>query len=633
MFLVSVIPIAYLPHSQNKPLSYFSLKRLNPFSLVFVSFGNRKTEAIVLTCEEIKSKIAIKKANFQIKPIGKIINPNPIITPQQWELLKIASVWYYNPLPSLLKNIISPIKLFEGLSINFSEKKTRNNNSKPHIILNNDFAYLKDRLKEILNKSQQALFLFPNQIKLEFYYQNFKEFHNQIFIFEKKFSKKFFKNYQKINNNEIKIIFGKQSSLFAPFNNLGLIVVVDEDNEGFETFETKIHYNVKKLALFLSKKYDIEIVLISSPLSLETFLNIQNKKYSTFYSVKSLNEKVNLSLIKFQNFHAKKDGIMHLETKNAVEKTLKNNGQILIYNNRRGHSPALVCEDCGFIFQCPNCDAAMVYHQNDHPALICHHCGFQKEAPDLCPQCQSHLIQFIGFGNQKIYDYFKKFFPNYKIAIFDSDHLKNLRQEKDLFYKFINGEISVLIITELFSKFFDLIDKKIDLIIIPSLEQLLVIPSFKTEERIRKNLFILSQKTNQLIVQTFDKNKSWLKNFFDETFYQNQLESRKITLYPPYAQLIKIQISNKNPQKTIKLADYCYNLLLKNAQKLFADKNYILSKPISPLIARVNNLYFKEIYWRLKIEENISLLIQKRNKILSLLPDEIKIEIEPVDIF
>lgn len=633
MFLISVAPIAYLPYSQNKPVSYFSLKKIEPFGLVFVSFGNRKTEALVLNCEKIKSKIAIKKAGFQIKPIGKIINPNPIITLQQWDLLKMASTWYYNPLSSLLKNIISPIKLFENLSIKTSETKESSNIfSKPKIILTDDFVYLKNSVKEVLNKSQQALFLFPNQIKLEFYYQNFKEFHDQIFIFEKKSSKKFFKNYQKINNNEIKIIFGKQSALFAPFNNLGLIVIVDEDSDGFETFETKIHYNVKRLALFLSEKYNIEIILTTSILSLEAFLNIQNKKYITL-PFKSLNEGLNLSLIKFQDFHAKKDGIIHLETKNTIENVLKNNGQILIYNNRRGHSPALICEDCGFIFQCPNCDAAMVYHQNDKPTLICHHCGFQKEASDLCPQCQSHLIQFIGFGNQKVFDYFKKNFPTYKISVFDSDHLKNLRQEKDLFCKFINGEISILIVTELFSKFFDLLEKRVDLIVIPSLEQLLVVPSFKTEEKIRKILFILSQKTHQLIVQTFDRDKLWLNNFFDKEFYQKQLESRKIILYPPYAQLIKIQISNKNPQKTIKIADYCYNLLLKNSQKLFTDKNYILSKPISPLIARVNNLYFKEIYWRLKIEGDINFLIRKRNKILSLLPDEVKIEIDPVDIF
>ncbi|MCX8016085.1 MAG: primosomal protein N' [Patescibacteria group bacterium] len=634
MFLVSVIPITYLPRSQNKPLSYFSLKKLAPLSLVFVSFGNRKTEALVIKCEEIKSKIAIKKAEFQIKPIEKIINPNPIITPQQWELLKMASIWYYNPLSSLLKNIISPIQLFENLSIKTQEIKINNEvSSKPKIILTDDFDYLKNRVKETLNKSQQVLFLFPNQIKLEFYYQNFSEFHDQIFIFEKKGSKKFFKNYQKINTNEIKIIFGKQSALFAPFNNLGLIIIVDEDNDGFETFETKIHYNVKKLALFLSEKYNIEIILITSILSLEAFLNIQNKKYITPPSFKLLNDKINLSHIQFQDFHAKKDGVIHSETKNTIERILKNNGKILIYNNRRGHSPALVCEECGFIFQCPNCDAAMVYHQNEQPALICHHCGFQKEAPDICPQCQSHLIQFIGFGNQKIYDYFKKFFPNYKTAVFDSDHLKNLRQEKDLFQKFINGEVSVLIVTELFSKFFDLMEKRVDLIVIPSLEQLLVVPSFKTEERIRKNLLLFSQKTQQLIVQTFDRNKSWLKDFFNEKFYEKQLEIRKMTLYPPYAQLIKIQISNKNPQKTIKIADYCYNLLHKNSQKLFTEKDYVLSKPISPLISRVNNLYFKEIYWRLKIEENINLLIQKRNKILSLLPDEITIEIDPVDIF
>ncbi|MGB9848154.1 MAG: replication restart helicase PriA [Minisyncoccia bacterium] len=629
MFLISAIPITYLPRSQNKILSYFSFQRINPLSLVFIPLKNRKVEALVLKCEEVKSKISIKKAEFQIKPVNKIINVNPVLTSQQWELIQLASIWYFNPLPSLLKNIVSPISLFKNIKI--KEAETINNKSQPQIIYENDFTYIKKRVSQTLQKSEQVLFLFPNQIKLEFYYQNFQEFHDQIFIFEKKNSKKFFKNYQLINEGEIKIVFGKHAALFAPFYHLGLIVIVDEDNDGFETFETKIHYNVKKLALFLAEKFGIEIILTTSLLSPEAFLNIKNKKYLADFDLSK--NKIDKAKIKLQGFNIKSDGLIHLDTKKAIEKTLKENGQILIYNNRRGHSPALICNDCGFLFQCPNCNAALVYHKDENPFLLCHHCGFQQEAPDLCPRCQSHLIQFIGVGNQKIYDYFKNSFANYKTAIFDSDHLKNLRQEKERFNQFINGEISILIVTDLFSKFFDLLNKKVGLIIIPVFEQLLVTPSFNSEEKIRKNIKLLSQNTNQLIIQTFDSNKLWFKTLFDESFYQKELEKRESSFYPPFAQLIKIIIKDKKANKLLSIADYCYNLLLKNSQKIFSDKDYILSKPVSPLINRINNLYIKEIYWRLKINNDQNLTIQKRNAILKLLPDEVDIEIEPIDIF
>jgi|GEM_PF-1093707 len=633
MFLVNVIPIAYLPRSQNKTLVYFSSQRQEIYSLVFIPFGRRKTEALVLSCEEIQSKIAIKKAEFQIKPLGKTINPNPIIHQKQWELFDWLSNYYFNPLTSLLKYSLPSLNLLKQINIKNSpaapaDQLLKNNPPLlPQVLFNDDFFLLKPAIQQTLDDNKQVLFLFPNQIKLEYYWQHFSEYQEQILIYENKNTKKFPKIYQEINDGKTKIIFGKRSALFVPFYNLGLIVVVDEQSAGHETIETKIHYNAKQAAIKLQNLWQAQLVFTSYAPSVETTFKINNGKYHC------LNHPVMPDAQKISIIHkdAKQNNIFADQTQTILEKALKNESRTLIFNNRRGHSPALVCQTCGFVFQCPHCDTALVYHKNDVKTLTCHHCGYTELAPNFCPNCQSYLIQFLGIGNQKINEYLKHSFPNVKSAIFDSDHLKNLRQEKGLFDEFMNKKLDVLIATELFSKFFDFISS-IDLIIIPSIEQMLVTPDYRTEERIRNLLTIFSLKSKRVLIQTFDPAKKWLTEILEKDFYERQIEMRKKTFYPPFSQIIKIEIAHKKPAQLLKLSDYTYKLLEKNLARLFKPDHYIISHPISPVVPKKNNIYFKNIYWRLIAHQESNILL-KRNAVLKLLPDEVNVEIEPFDLF
>jgi len=629
MYLINVLPITYLPRSQNKSLLYFYSQKINPHCLIWASFGHRKIEGIVISSEPIQSKIAIKKAKFQIKPLGKIINENRVITQQQLELFKWLSEYYFNPLPSLIKNGLPAINILKKIKLEDESFISRKN--KINVLFGDNFPILEKEVKKHLKNNGQVLFIFPNQIKLEFYLKNLPNLANYIAIFEKKSSKKILNLYEKINQVKIPIIFGKRSAIFAPFKNLTLIVIIDEENYSFETFETKIHYNAKTAIFKLAQIFNADILLITSSPSLSTYQKIKTNNYQT---LNSINEIKNLIKPIVYNISLKQNEVFSSETKETIKDTLKKNNSILIFNNRRGHSPALICENCGYIFKCPNCDAALVYHQNEsNNYLMCHHCGYKIEAPDICPNCQGYLMKFIGFGNQKINEFFKKNFPSIKTAIFDTDHLKNLNQEKETFLKFQQKEINVLIATELFLKFLDEI-LKIDLVVIPLLEQMLVVPDFQSEERIKHLFDDLSTKAKNFIVQSFDAQNSLINTITASNFYDQQLEIRSKTFYPPFSQIIKIQIAKSKPQKLFKLSDYAYQLLEKNIQKLFSQEKWHLSKPISPIVSKIQGLYLKEIYWRIEInEKNWPEIIKKRNAILKLLPDEIDIEVEPLTLF
>lgn len=632
MFLVNVVPISYLPYSQNKTLLYFSSQKYNSFSLAWVSLGKRKIEALIISCRPITSKISIKKSSYQIKPIGKIINPNPIINQKQWELFKWISFYYFIPISSLLKYILPSSKILQLINIkNVSTQNFNNKKNKPLVLFGDDFKIIKEQIKKILKNNQQILFIFPNQIKLEFYFNNLIEWQKEIFILKNKNNKKTIKNFESINNNEIKIIFGKRSSLFIPFSSLGLIILVDESNIGHKTIETKIHYDAKKVSFALQKIWQSQLIITTPTPSIETFLNLENKKYQSLNKFNDL--LINNSKFIIESNSLKQENFLNTKILESIKKTIDNKKTVIIFNNRRGHSPALICNNCGYIFRCPYCDAALVYHKNNEKFLICHHCGYKIIAPDICPNCQSHLIKFIGLGNQRMTEYLKNYFSNINIDIFDSDYLKNIKQEKEMFQKFLNREFDVLIVTELFLKYLDLIEK-INITIIPSIEQLLVSPDFATEEKIREILTLFSNKSQNIFVQTINPEKKWLNELFKKDFYFKQIKIRQKTLYPPFGQMIKIKIKSKKLDQLNKLADYVHQILDKNISILFKKDEYVLSSPIFPTVSKVKNFYFKEIYWRLKIDDDQEKdIILKRNAILKLLPDEVEIKIDPTNLF
>jgi len=595
---------------------------------------------MVISCQSITSKISIKKAAYRLKPLEKIINEKRIINEEQWQLLQMISFYYFFPLSSLLKYVLPSSKILQLVKINTNrnnKKLVKKENAKPLVLFGDDFTLIKEQAKKTLKKNQQILFIFPNQIKLEYYFNNLTEWQKEIFVANKKNSKKFLKDYQAINNNEIKIIFGKRSVPFLPFNNLGLIILVDESNIGHKTLETKIHYDAKKVAFFLQKIWLAQLIIVNQTLSIETVFSLAANNYQNLN--KFIDPLPNNKKFSIENNPFKQDNIFNARSIEAIKKSLTNKRPIIIFNNRLGHSPALICNNCGYVFRCPYCEAALVYHKDTENKnfLICHHCGYKISAPDVCPNCQSYLIKFIGIGNQKIEENLKNHFPKANIGIFDSDHLKNITQEKEVFQKFINNEYDILIITELFLKFFDFISQ-IETIIIPSIEQLLVTPDFENDEKIRQILTLFSFKAKNIFIQTIDPNKKWLAELLKNDFYAKQIEIRKKAFYPPFSQMIKIEIKAKNLNQLNKLAQYTYQLLEKNISNLFKKEEFILSVPLSPTVPKIKKFYLKDIYWRLKImdkknKEEQKKLFLKRNAILKLLPDEVNIEIDPANLF
>lgn len=631
MNILEVIPLLNLPKSQPQKFTYFSSQALKFGALVEVSVGRKNIEALVINSKPLNNKIEIKNLGYSLKPIKKILNNEVILTKEQWLLIQWLAEYYYLSLSGLLRFALPNKNLLRRLNFSINSNEGKKELAKNYYLVNENLEILKQKIRECLHGGRQVFILVPNYIRLEIYLEKLKEFSDDLIIFDRQLSiKKSQMLYANFSNNK-KIIISRRNGIFAPFQNLGLIIVDEEENQSLETWETKIHFNAKIACFALSKIFSADLLLTSSNPSVESWNLIKNNSFEQIGDLAKNNFK-NLTVIKTQKLDRFSD-----ELKLALSQILDKGGQALIFANRKGFSTALICGDCGYIAKCPNCDVALTYYQNSlGNKMYCHHCNFEKATGNICPDCRSHLIKFVGTGTQKITKMLQDFYPKVRIVQFDSDILKTLKHENEILKQFVDKKIDILVITELFLKFLDKLINPVDLVVVYSADQSLIFPDFKNEEHLLKTFNKLNRASKQMIVQTLKPENEFFVNIGQlDKFYENELELRSSFNYPPFTDLIKIEVLHKNFSQLDRLANHLHQIIKKNSDRLLGADNYTLMPPNSGFIPKIKNLYIKEIIWKIKIKsQSLTTLevIRKRNKILDLMPDDAKIKINPINL-
>ena len=353
-----------------------------------------------------------------------------------------------------------------------------------------------------------------------------------------------------IITNKIKLIIGARSALFLPFKNLGVIVIDEEHDASYKQDEGVI-YNARDMAIARASFENIPIHLVSSIPSLETYNNIQNRKFRHIKILKRFN---NFPLPKTKiinlNLNKIKDNFISEETKNYVQEYLDRKEQVLFFINRRGYAPYLICKKCGYKQTCLNCSMYLTFHKTKNKA-ICHHCSFEREIINKCKiENQCDFIMY-GPGVEKIFDEVKKKFKEKKVEIFSSDYMKRKNQTISLFNKINNNQVDILIGTQMISKGFNF----------PKLNCVVVIDAdfsgrgydLRSTE---KNIQLYHQlsgragrfSSNSLIIyQTLTPKDVMLNELIkndSEKLLQNELTIRKKNKLPPFSRLIAIIVSS-----------------------------------------------------------------------------------------
>lgn len=630
MYIIDIIPLKYIPRFLPQTYSYFNSEEIKKGALVKIPIGKKEEIGIVSYSREIKDKIALKKAKFETKPIKTILNPQSVITDKQLELAQFLSQQYLLPLSGVLKSLLPNEKVLSKSNISYSIDNTDNLNPQYYYLQGEDLNWLEEKISKTKN---QTLIIFPNEDLLNFYASKFS--HLDILILNKKGGlKSQIKEREDIRSGESKLIFGLRRCLEAPFKNLGLIILFAEEKYSFEPQQKIISFDIKTAVLKLAQMYRSDLIFQGNIPSIEIWQKIKEKKINLVKEVSPV-DITNISFV-FKDFSKKE--IIFKYSQERIKEALKEKKKIFIFANRLGISPALSCSDCGESIQCPNCDSSLIYYQSKEGFQTrCRHCGTKNPPPNSCPNCKGHLIRSTGLGTQKILKELKILFPDSNLKIFDSDHIKSNKEEKEILKNLEDNKIDILIGTEIFLKYLKkpfFTEKIFDLSLIVSFGQLVSFPDFRTQERIRNLLINLSNYSNKVFIQNFKKDEVDLNNWLPfENFYSLELSKREKLLYPPFSELIKISFSDKNKEKVSKESALNYKKIKEMLSEEFKEEEFRIIPPLPSFISKIKNIYTAEIFLRIKKPANKFLstdsYLEKRNKILETLPDKTEVKINP----
>ena len=371
--------------------------------------------------------------------------------------------------------------------------------------------------------------------------------------------------WRRIRRGEATIVIGARSALFAPLENLG-IIVVDEEHEGSYKQSDGLRYNARDCALVLGKQHK-GVVLLGSATPLATTVHAARagRMKELILSARVNDRPMPETFLVDQR--GKKSETLSPELLSALRENLQNGGQSLLFLNRRGFAPWLVCRDCGFILRCPNCSVTLTYHQRKK-RHICHYCDYSIPAPSLCPECEGGEIGLLGVGTERLEEEVAALFPEARVARMDRDTTSGRGGHSRILKKLESGAIDILIGTQMIAKGHDF--PGVTLVGVVSADTTLNLPDFRGSERGFQLVSQVSGRAGRgdspgkVFVQTLNPEHFALRAAVAhdyEAFYQQEIEERKDAGYPPFSYLVALQFSSNSAQTVEKGADAAADLL------------------------------------------------------------------------
>lgn len=518
---------------------------------------------------------------------------------------------------SLAKNTVNEIKtLSESQQRAYREIKTEFQ-SKPIVLLHGVTSSGKTEIyvkliQEHLAKGEQVLFLLPEiALTTQLISRLKKYFGDLVGVYHSRFNQnERIEIWNKVLANDPKqfrIILGARSSVFLPFQSLGLIIVDEEHENSFKQYDPAPRYNARDTAVVMSKLYHAKVLLGSATPSIESYYNATEKRYGLVELAERFGgvQLPEIQCADIEKETKQKTMKSHFSSFliHEMEEAFERKEQIILFQNRRGYNPVWSCEMCGWTPQCKNCDVSLTYHKSSN-ALKCHYCGYFVSPPASCGGCGSRKLKMLGFGTEKIEDELGLYFPNITIKRMDLDTTRAKNAYQTILTDFENREIDVLIGTQMVTKGLDF--DNVGLVGILSADQMLNFPDFRAFER---SYHLMSQvagragrakKRGKVIIQTFDPNHWIIQKVMQHDFlgmYTQEVIERRNFHYPPFFRIIVIRLKHKN-KDTLEIGAAT---LAKSLKSIFNDR--VLGPEIPP-VGRVRNFYLKNI--RIKYEREAS---------------------------
>lgn len=439
--------------------------------------------------------------------------------------------------------------------------------------------------------------------------------HSKMTISERK------KEWKKIKLGKSKIVIGPRSALFVPFDNIGLIIIDEEHDSSYSSFTTP-KYITREVAEYIAYEYNAYLLLGSATPNVTTMYRALSEKID-FYELTKRPANIqnpDIEIVDMKEETVLGNTLFSSRLKEEIQKNLDNKEQTFLFLNRRGFSSYITCKDCGHILKCRNCDVNLTYHKKSN-LLLCHYCSFVEQNQNVCPNCKGTNLKQGSAGTQNIEEKIKEMFPEAKVLRMDMDTTIKKGMHEKLLTEFKEGKADILVGTQMISKGHDI--ENVTLVGVLNVDGTFAGNDFLSSERGFQNLLQVSgragrgSKKGRAILQAYDVENYVLecvKNSSYIDFYNKEIEGRKLFCYPPFSDMLLIELSGKFKSSVIKEATKLYDIFNVNNKSA-----YTIYSPKAPFIQKINNKYRVHILLKLnfcnKILELIYENLEKYDKI------------------
>ena len=415
-------------------------------------------------------------------------------------------------------------------------------------------------IKEVIKQAKTAIVLVPEISLTPQIVERFRtRFGNKISLWHSRLSKKErVLESLRILKGESRIVIGARSAIFAPLKNIGLIII-DEEHENTYKQEDTPRYHVRNVAMKRAQMNSAVLLLGTATPSIETYFKAVTGEYKLCTLSKRVDNRLmpELKIVDMKEEKEKKSHILSEELKSAIKDRLLKNEQIILFLNRRGFSTYILCKECGYSMNCPNCSVSLTYHSKDR-LMRCHYCGYKEVPPLFCPNCKGTYVKFLGKGTQKVESEINGLYPSARILRMDTDITRKKNSFVDIFNAFQKKEADVLIGTQMVVKGFDF--PSVTLVGIISADTSLNFPDFRSAERTFQLVTQAAGRSGRgdkkglVIIQTYNADHysiqaSLTQNYLN--FYSNEITKRKEVEFPPFSNLVNIVVKGKDEKKVV----------------------------------------------------------------------------------
>ncbi|WP_409275603.1 primosomal protein N' [Neobacillus sp. SCS-31] len=478
-------------------------------------------------------------------------------------------------------------------------------------------------IQDVIQKGKEAIVLVPEIALTPQMVERFKgRFGAEVAVLHSGLSAgEKYDEWRKIQRREVKVAVGARSAIFAPFENLG-IIIIDEEHETSYKQEEMPRYHAREVAIERGKRHNCPIILGSATPSLESFARAQKGVYSLLALPDRMNNQPMPEVEIVDMREEMRSGNRSMFSRKLFEKIedrIEKKEQIVLFLNKRGHSSFVMCRDCGYVMGCPHCDISLTYHRKNEQ-MKCHYCGYETHVPLQCPECLSEHIRYFGTGTQKVEEELGKLLPHARVVRMDMDTTGRKGSHEKLLKEFSEGRADILLGTQMIAKGLDF--PNITLVGVLSADTMLHIPDFRSAEKTFQLLTQVSGRAGrhelpgEVVIQTYTPEHYSIElagsqNY--DLFYQREMMARKVHKYPPFYYLALVTVSHGQLMKAVTVTEQITAFI-----RARVSEDAVVLGPVASPIPRINDRYRYQCLIKYKREpslpENLKHVIDRFQK-------------------